>query len=153
MQLRSVNGLADNNTAIQSGALQGGHAFKDTPLLTQCAYIKEVIDFFKMEKTTVRLMKLDAGAVTKPHNDHDLNFEEGEVRLHIPVHTNAEVKFLLKDEVIPMKEGSCWYLNLSLKHSVANESNINRIHLLIDGIVNNWLKDYFARSATHPGKV
>lgn len=90
MQLRSVNGLADNNTAIQSGALQGGHAFKDTPLLTQCAYIKEVIDFFKMEKTTVRLMKLDAGAVIKPHNDHDLNFEEGEVRLHIPVHTNAE---------------------------------------------------------------
>lgn len=44
-----------------------------------------------------------------------------------------------------MKEGSCWYLNLSLKHSVANESTTNRIHLVIDGIVNNWLKDYFAR--------
>ena len=90
MQLRSINGLAANNTAIPSGALQGGHAFKDTPLLTQCAFIKEVIDFFIMDKTTVRLMKLDAGALIKPHSDHDLNFEEGEVRLHIPVHTNAE---------------------------------------------------------------
>ncbi len=147
MQLRSINGLADNNTAIQPSALQGGHAFKDTPLLAQCPYIKEVMDSFKMEKTAVRLMRLDAGAVIKPHQDHDLNFEQGEVRIHIPVYTNAKVKFMLEDEVIPMNEGSCWYLNLSLQHSVANKSDSNRIHLVIDGVVNRWLTDYFTEPA------
>jgi len=143
MQLRSINGMVENNTAIQPSALQNGHEFRDTPLMEQCAYIKEVIDFFEMEKTAVRLMKLDAGAIIKAHQDHGLNFEEGEVRLHIPVFTNDKVKFMLEEEVIPMQEGSCWYLNLSLKHSVANESDSNRIHLVIDGMVNDWLTDYF----------
>lgn len=149
IQLRSVNGLLENNTAIQASALQGEHAFKDTPLLHHCPYIKEVIGFFQMEKTAVRLMKLDAGAVIKPHSDHSLNFEEGEVRIHIPVITDPQVKFFLEEEQIPMQEGSCWYLNLSLQHSVNNESNIDRVHLVIDGIVNDWLKEYFNNDQHH----
>lgn len=149
IQLRSVNGQLDNNTAIQSSALQGDHTFKDTPLLDHCPYIKEVIGFFKMEKTAVRLMKLDAGAVIKPHSDHCLNFEEGEVRIHIPVITDTQVKFFLEEEQIPMQEGSCWYLNLSLQHSVNNESNTDRVHLVIDGIVNDWLKEYFGDGQHH----
>lgn len=142
LQLRAINGLAENNTAIQSVALPAGNTFQDTPLLAQCAYMKEVLDFFKMEKTAVRLMKLDAGAIIKPHFDADLNFEEGEVRIHIPITTNGKVKFMLQDELIPMEQGSCWYMNLSLQHSVVNESDINRVHLVIDGIVNEWLTDY-----------
>lgn len=149
IQLRSVNGQVDNNTAIQASALQGDLIFKDTPLLDFCPYIKEVIDFFQMEKTAVRLMKLDAGAVIKPHSDHCLNFEEGEVRIHIPVITNTRVKFFLEEEQIPMQEGTCWYLNLSLQHSVNNESDINRVHLVIDGIANDWLKDYFYNDRHH----
>jgi hypothetical protein len=144
LQLRSVNGEAGNNTAIHATSLAPGVSFKDTALLALCPYIKEVINFFKMEKTAVRLMKLDAGAVIKPHRDHDLNFEQGEVRLHIPVSTNAKVKFFLEEEQLPMQEGSCWYLNLSLTHSVLNESDSHRVHLVIDGIVNEWLKDFFS---------
>lgn len=143
IQLRSVNGRTDNNTAIHPGALQGEHIFRDTALMDQCPYFRQVTDFFKMEKTAVRLMKLDAGAVIKPHNDHDLNFEEGEVRIHIPVVTNPQLKFYLEEERLIMEEGSCWYLNLSLQHSVNNEGDIHRVHLVIDGIVNGWLKEYF----------
>jgi Aspartyl/Asparaginyl beta-hydroxylase len=147
IQLRAINGDAGNNTAIQPAALGGALAFKDTALLQQCPYINEVIAFFKIEKTAVRLMKLDAGAVIKPHRDHDLNFEQGEVRLHIPVSTNAQVTFLLEEEALPLTEGSCWYLNLSLTHSVRNESDSNRVHLVIDGLVNDWLKDFFSLPA------
>lgn len=149
LQLRSVNGETGNNTAIQASSLPPGVSFKDTPLLALCPYITDVIDFFKMEKTAVRLMKLDAGGVIKPHSDHDLNFEQGEVRLHIPVSTNEKVKFLLEEEQLPMKEGSCWYLNLSLTHSVINESNSNRVHLVIDGLVNDWLKNFFSMEEHH----
>lgn len=143
LQLRSVNGDLANNTAIQPAALTGQLAYKDTVLLQQCPYMKEVIGFFKMEKTAVRLMKLDAGAVIKPHQDHNLNFEQGELRLHIPVSTSRQVKFTLDGELLPMEAGSCWYLNLSLTHSVSNEGNTDRVHLVIDGIVNEWVKTYF----------
>jgi quercetin dioxygenase-like cupin family protein len=100
-----------------------------------------------MEKTAVRLMKLDAGAIIKPHSDHKLNFEEGEVRLHIPVVTNPQVKFYLEAERLVMEAGSCWYLNLARQHEVINDGPTARIHLVIDGLVNDWLAAYFHNGA------
>jgi len=143
LQLRSVDGRMDNNVAKPASNQQSSSGFKDTPLLGQCPYFQEVLDSFQFEKNAVRLMKLDAHAVIKPHHDHELNFEQGEVRIHIPVVTNPELKFYLEDERVVMEEGSCWYLNLSLTHSVRNDGDTPRVHLVIDGIVNDWLKDYF----------
>lgn len=88
-------------------------------------------------------MKLEAGAIIKEHSDQEMSFEEGEVRFHIPVHTNQRVEFYIMDEKVPMKEGECWYLNLSLKHRVSNLGNTDRIHLVIDCRVNDWVKDLF----------
>ena len=143
LQLRAINGQAANNSASHPGAGPGENVFQDTPLLAQCPYIREVVDFFKIEKQAVRLMKLDAHASIKPHFDHDLNFEQGEVRIHIPVSTNPGLKFYLEDERLVMEEGTCWYLNLALMHQVINEGDAPRVHLVIDGLVNDWLKDYF----------
>lgn len=151
IQLRSVNGRTDNNTAVQLVGLQGGNAYMDTPLMDKCPYIKSVLEHFKIDKTAVRLMKLGAGAIIKPHVDDALNFEEGEVRIHVPIITNNDVKFYLEGERLIMEEGSCWYLNLSRQHSVLNEGNADRIHLVIDGIVNDWLQEYF--NSNHPEQV
>lgn len=145
IQLRSVNGSLYNNTAMAHSAIQNGTGFRDTPLMQCCPYIKEVSDFFEMEKTAIRLMKLDAGAIIKPHSDPNLNFEDGEIRIHIPVFTNPQLFFYLDGERVWMEEGSCWYMNLSLQHSVRNEGSSSRIHLVIDGIVNDWVKEYVAR--------
>ena len=38
-------------------------------------------------------MRLAPGSVIKEHRDHDLCFEDGMVRIHIPVVTNAGVDF------------------------------------------------------------
>ena len=145
IQLRALHGQPHHNVAAHAGGLPPGSAYQDTPLLAHCPYLKEVIDFFQIEKTAVRLMKLDAGASIKPHRDHDLNFEEGEVRLHIPVITNPQLRFYLEQERLVMDEGSCWYLNLAREHEVINDGPAARIHLVIDGIVNEWLRAYFAR--------
>ncbi len=145
IQLRSLHGQLHNNIAVHVGGLPPGGAYQDTPLLAHCPYLKEVLDYFQIEKTAVRLMKLAAGAIIKPHCDHNLNFEEGEVRLHIPVITNPQLKFYLEQERLVMEEGSCWYLNLSRQHEVINDGPTARIHLVIDGIVNEWLQTYFER--------
>jgi mannose-6-phosphate isomerase-like protein (cupin superfamily) len=141
--LRSVGGDPDNTFSLHTSGNET-MKYKDTPLLDGCEYIKTVLDFFACEKTSVRLMKLNAGAVIKEHTDHEMSFEEGEARFHIPVQTNEQVDFYILDEKIPMKEGQCWYLNLSLKHRVSNAGTEDRVHLVIDCLVNDWVKEVFA---------
>ncbi len=140
--LRAVGGNPENLFSIHSSANEALQ-YSDTPLLEQCPYLKKVLDFFECEKTSVRLMKLNAGAIIKEHADQDMSFEEGEVRFHIPVQTNDKVSFYIQDDKVPMKEGECWYLNLTLKHRVCNEGASDRIHLVVDCLVNDWVKIFF----------
>jgi hypothetical protein len=147
LALRSINGSAANHISIQGSALQKNLTYKDTPLLYNCNYLQSVISFFECEKMSVRLMKLDAGAVIKEHTDYDMSFEDGEARFHIPILTNHRVEFFIEEEKIPMKEGDCWYLNLSLKHRVNNFGDTSRIHLVIDCRVNDWLKNLLNEGA------
>jgi Aspartyl/Asparaginyl beta-hydroxylase len=42
-----------------------------------------------------------------------------------------------------MNEGECWYINANFTHSVANNGNEDRIHLVIDGIRNDWSDQLF----------
>jgi len=39
-----------------------------------------------------------------------------------------------------MQEGEYWYLDLSRPHRVENRSQIDRVHLVIDCVLNDWLR-------------
>jgi hypothetical protein len=55
------------------------------------------------------------------------------LRIHIPIQTNIECFFEVDNEVINMKEGEIWEIDNNNKyHSVKNDGNDDRIHLLID---------------------
>lgn len=138
--LRSVNGNADN---IIVSPVQNVE-YNDTIFLKQCPYIKQILLNFKCPLQAVRLLKLNAGAVIKEHRDIELNFEKGEIRLHIPVVTNDTVEFYLDSERIFVKEGECWYMNFNLPHRISNKSKFDRIHLVIDAKVNDWVRDIFS---------
>lgn len=113
--------------------------FEDTPLLDACPYFREVIATFQAPLRTVRLMRLTAGSIIKEHHDVDLSFEDGSVRLHIPVVTNPDVDFRLNGTRVVLEAGSCWYLRLSDPHSVANRGTEDRVHLVVDMFVNDWV--------------
>jgi hypothetical protein len=91
-------------------------------------------------------MRLTPGSRIKEHRDHDLSFEDGTVRIHVPVITNPEVDFRLNGLRCPMPAGSAWYLRLSDPHSVANLGTGDRVHLVIDATVNDWVAALFARA-------
>ncbi len=156
--LRSFMGLPDALFSVHQSA--GPHVkYLDTPLLEQCPVIRNVLQQMQCELQSVRLMNLGPGAIIKPHRDHDLHFEKGEARLHIPVQTAEEVSFYVEEERIPLREGECWYLNLSLTHRVENRSKNNRIHLVMDCLVNDWLEGMAERAVvkaeladTEPGE-
>jgi mannose-6-phosphate isomerase-like protein (cupin superfamily) len=69
------------------------------------------------------------------------------VRLHIPVVTNDAVDFRLNGERVVLEAGSCWYLRLSDPHSVANRGTEDRVHLVVDAEVNDWVGEVFAGAA------
>jgi hypothetical protein len=120
--------------------------FVDTIFLKKTNYFPKVIKWFKCPVKSVRLMKLSAGSTIKKHSDLDLSVELGEVRLHIPIKTNADVHFYLNDSEVTMNQGECWYLRLSEPHNVDNESPIERIHLVLDVVVNKWLEQQLHKS-------
>jgi hypothetical protein len=47
-----------------------------------------------------------------------------------------------------MNEGECWYIDANFEHSVANRGKQDRIHLVIDGIRNDWTDDLFYKEAS-----
>jgi hypothetical protein len=138
--LRSVNGDSDN---VIISPLENAN-YLDTVYMQQCPYIKEVLSLFRCELMAVRLLKLNTGAIIKEHRDAELSFEKGEIRIHVPVITHELVEFYLDKEKIDVKEGECWYMNFNLPHAINNFSPINRIHLVIDAKVNDWIKDLFS---------
>jgi hypothetical protein len=113
--------------------------FADTPMLSPCPYFREVLAAFDCEVQCVRLMRLTPGSVIKEHDDHDLDAENGVARLHIPVSTNPDVDFELNRRRTRMAPGSVWYLRLSDPHRVANRGATDRVHMVIDVVVNDWL--------------
>ena len=130
--------MFSNPTAIE---------FTDTPLLARTPYFRRVLQDFACPLHCVRLMRLTPGSVIKQHRDDDLAAEFGTVRLHIPITTNSDVDFLLNGTRVIMEPGSVWYLRLSDPHSVANRGLVDRVHLVIDAVVNDWLKAQLEQSS------
>ena len=138
--LRSIGGKADDIIISPTD----NRDYRDTVFLDNSPYLKKVLQTFQCPLQAVRLLKLNAGSIIKEHRDAELNFESGEIRLHIPVITHPDVEFMLDKERLTLQEGECWYMNFNLLHSIHNKSSINRVHLVIDALVNDWVKKIFA---------
>jgi Aspartyl/Asparaginyl beta-hydroxylase len=143
--LRGTAGARHPIQMIYSNPTVTAHA--DTPFLAQCPYFRSVLKTFACPLQAVRLMRLTPGSVIKEHHDNDLSFEYGSVRIHIPVATNDGVVFDLNRRRVVLEAGSCWYLRLSDPHSVVNHGNADRVHMVIDATVNDWVRAVFAAAA------
>jgi hypothetical protein len=119
--------------------------FVDLPVLDRCPNIRNVLAAFQCPLHIVRLLRLSAGSVIREHSDFDLSYEDGNLRLHIPVFTNPKVEFAVASEPLPLREGECWYINFSLPHRIHNLGDTDRIHLVIDCELNPWLDTMFPK--------
>ena len=143
ISFRSVGGRADHIYPDPTA----GDSFADTPLLAGCPGVIQALVMLRCPQKSVRFLRLKAGSVIKEHRDYELGFEDGEVRLHIPVITNPDVEFFLAGERVVMLEGECWYLNVNQPHQVNNHGATDRIHLVVDCVVNDWLRELMLATA------
>jgi hypothetical protein len=144
--LRSSNG-STSDLVVRAGD------YADTPLLARCAYIRGLMSRFPFVMTSVRLLRLHSGSLIKEHCDPALGFEDGEIRLHIPIQTSPQVYFYLDGRRVVLEEGQTWYLDLSRRHRIVNQSPADRIHLVIDGMVNDWVRETFGAAIAAAGGI
>lgn len=122
----------------------------DTEYREMCPYLHEVLASFACEMGAARLMRLTPGSQIKEHSDPDLAAEYGRVRLHIPITTNSAVDFRVNGGRIDMLPGECWYLRLADPHTVRNDGENDRIHLVIDCKVNAWIEALLHKAQIGP---
>jgi len=127
-------------------------AFADTPLLSRCPAIAAALEHVHAPLRAVRLLRLAPGCVIREHRDDDLRFDHGQARLHVPIATDDAVEFYVDGARVGMRAGECWYLDLSRPHRVQNRGARDRIHLVIDCEVSEWLEREVASAASVPDR-
>jgi hypothetical protein len=137
--LRSATGSSTHLLAMPGG----GSNFYDTAALHRCSYFREVLSVFRCPLKSVRLLGLAPGSYIREHSDQALDYEDGEIRIHVPILTNPGVEFYLAGERLQLDEGCCYYVNVNLPHRVNNRGSAERIHLVIDAEVNGWVHQLF----------
>jgi len=122
-----------------------------TETLDRCPYFREILDSLNTNVYLVRLLKLEAGGKIKFHTDEKVFKQRYDIiRCHIPILTHPGCKFQLGYPVQRPASGqdgiwnagllhSCfitpgylWFTNVNALHGVENNSNVDRVHLVID---------------------
>lgn len=134
---------------LQGFAIADGDEWESLPVMVQCPEIQNLLNQLQCPIKATRLMRLKAGAEIKPHRDHEVSLEFGEARLHVPVHTSDAVSFIVDKKIIPMCAGELWYFNADQIHEVYNHGSDDRINLVIDCVVNDWLREKIMAGSIH----
>ena len=95
---------------------------------------EEILNMFESQVTRVRLAAIMPKFTIKPHVDYDPSYI---TRYHIPIFTNDQVVFGAKTKdgnisyAMPA-DGSVYFFNSGMLHWVSNNSDVPRLHLIID---------------------
>jgi len=124
---------------------------QDTTLMNTMGFkvIRDVMKMIPAEFERVRLMKIKANSKIGKHSDKidkDFGLEDGNiVRIHVPIRTNDQVEFYLweKKEKLTnyLQVGHFYYVDVRAPHAVTNNSDVDRIHLVMDVYVNRGIRE------------
>ncbi|WP_065257447.1 aspartyl/asparaginyl beta-hydroxylase domain-containing protein [Pseudomonas bananamidigenes] len=111
--------------------------------LNDCRWQQALRDL-PVEIVSARLLRLGPGGQIHEHRDYDLDGENADLRLHIPLLSPPAVDFWLDGLRMPMAAGECWFLDLARPHRVDNRDSTARIHLVLDCRPGAWLERMIA---------
>jgi hypothetical protein len=121
----------------------GAKPYADTAVLGRCPYFQEVLAAFHCPLQRVRLLRLARGARILEHIDPESGQGQREVRIHVPIVTHADVEFYSNGRRVTMAPGETWFLDTSYPHRLHNRAPIDRVHLVIDCTVDDWVRSLF----------
>lgn len=97
----------------------------------------------------ISFAKLIAGGEISEHRDLNFSLTHSH-RVHVPVITNDQVWFRVGNEKRNLKAGEIIEINNRRNHSVVNESDEDRVHLILDFVL-PW-EPCCCADKTHPGE-
>jgi hypothetical protein len=104
---------------------------KPTSHLAHFPYLQQVLASFGVVWSRSRFMKLAARGSVPLHCDIKYHWYH-RARVHIPIVTNPGVRFTCANETVHMAAGEAWIFDNWMPHSVVNDSDEDRIHLVAD---------------------
>jgi hypothetical protein len=141
--LRSIHGSLSGPDSIRHGSWSD---YRNTALLDDCPYVREVIESFKCPIGRVRLSKMAPRSKINAHRDVEdevASVAFRQVRLHIPITTNPKVMFFVGKEQMQMAAGRLYYADFAKTHWVRNDGDETRVHLFLELKMNEWLERIF----------
>lgn len=148
--LKSISGGDQDFLKKTELGIGEGNQYHYTEAIRFCPYIKQILDDMPTDVYLVRLLRLAPRARVKFHTDKDVFEHRGAIiRCHIPIKTNPAVMFQLGFPLASpapgfhiwdasvlherhLSAGRLWYTNVNTLHGVANNSDAERVHLVID---------------------
>lgn len=115
------------------------NSFKTDLAKSQYDYIARSMESaFDGKVVRSELVVLKANKKVSPHVDGGqmLNISR---RCHIPIITNDNVFFTVFKNRVNMKPGICYEINNGMPHSVENNSDLDRVHLILDILPNEYM--------------
>lgn len=96
--------------------------------------LSDILDSFYSKVTRVRLAYLKSNFSIKPHVDYDPSYI---VRYHVPIITNTDCRIHIQIKDCEYSthfpaDGRVFFLNAGHLHWASNNSNVDRLHLIID---------------------
>lgn len=125
------------NSALRLITADGGEndrlngPMRVTANLERSPYMRQVLTSFGVVWSRSRLLRLAPGAAVAPHSDihHHWFFR---VRMHVPIITLPQVRFMCDGESVHMAPGEAWLFDNWRTHAVQNPTTSERIHLVAD---------------------
>jgi quercetin dioxygenase-like cupin family protein len=138
--LRSAGGKigVDGSSATGENLSSDATRFSDTDIMQP--YIRKLVNIVAgndAQLLKVRLMQLDAHRVIAEHVDKFDGTKAALVRrFHIPIISNPKISFYVNRKRYYLQPGQLYHIDVSQPHSVENNSDIARVHLVFDVLAN-----------------
>lgn len=103
------------------------------------AIFTKLKEYYSGEIIRCEVVKLPARTNIRTHVDGGplLHYSR---RVHIPIITNENVTFTVMRNTINMEEGTWYEINNQMTHAANNNSDLDRVHIIIDILPNDMLQ-------------
>lgn len=126
---------------------------QDTYLRREFPEVDKLLLRFNLKEIhRIRFMSLTSGGGELSRHTDQVDPDSGGsigklARLHFPIVTNDKVEFSVWEpngnkKTVNMKVGECWFLDTRKPHMVVNGGDERRIHLVIDVVTNETLREH-----------
>ncbi len=131
---------------LRNGSGDGGDAkigdyegpSKSTEFGARLGYLDRITtEHFRTDNLRfARVTRLAPDSVVVPHRDY-VELSSSFVRIHVPLVTTEQALVSENETIYRMRAGEVWFLDATEVHSIANFSDVGRVHLLLDFAVSD----------------